>query len=358
MSIRPRIVVKVGTNVITTEAGLLDESVLRSLTDQITELSDAGTDLILVSSGAMAAGRAAVTLSPSLGNVARRQVLASVGQARLMEVYGRLFAGHKRVCAQVLATKEDFRDRQHYLNMRDCFTSLLSEHVIPVVNENDAISVSELMFTDNDELAGLIASMMDAEALILLTSVDGIYTGKPGEPGSELIGTIDGTREWKSYLRAEKSSFGRGGMHTKCRTAEKLADLGIRTHIANGKAPDVLRRLMKGEAMGTTFTAKRGASSVKRWVAGSEGQEKGSVVINICAEERLKDRSKVMSLLPVGVTGIEGEFEKGDVVRIRGEGGKDIGLGIAQMSSGAARECMGKKNQKALIHYDYLFLTA
>ena len=170
--------------------------------------------VILVSSGAVAAGRASVTPTKKLSAVAMRQVLAAVGQAELMHVYGTFFRKQDVTCAQVLATKEDFRDRQHYLNMRDCFTALLQENIVPIVNENDVVSVSELMFTDNDELAALIASMVGADALILLTSVEGIQI--TDEEGTmTVLKTVTGESDWKDHLRQEKSSFGRGGIDRK-----------------------------------------------------------------------------------------------------------------------------------------------
>lgn len=346
---------KVGTNVLTTADGLLNENVMASLVAQIAKVKEGGAQIILVSSGAMAAGRALVKLTKKLSDVGERQVLASVGQAELIHRYGTLFRKHDITCAQVLATKEDFRDRQHYLNMRDCFTALLQEKIVPVVNENDVVSVSELMFTDNDELAALIASMVNADALILLTSVDGIQvTGADGT--SAVLRTADKESDWKDHLRAEKSSFGRGGMQTKCRNARRLATLGVTTYIARGTEPGILRKILAGDPVGTVFPAKKAASSVKRWVAESEGAEKGVVVVNQCAREILGATDKAVSLLPVGIVGIEGEFTKGDVVRIRDDTGKDIGLGIAQYAAGPAREAMGKKGQKALVHYDYLYL--
>lgn len=346
-----RIVVKVGTNVLTTAKGLLDDAILESLTRQLVELRKGGTDVILVSSGAMAAGRATVKPGKKLSNVAARQVLAAVGQVELMHRYSRLFRKEGCICAQVLATKEDFRDRQHYLNMRDCFASLLQEHIIPVVNENDVVSVSELMFTDNDELAGLIAAMVGAEALFLLTSVDGVL-----DDTGAVIPRVHGDADWKKYLKPEKSSFGRGGMHTKCANAQKLTMLGITTHIVRGTEKNLLPRLLSGEALGTVFPAKKAASSVKRWVAESEGREKGIVTINAGAASVITSGTKAASLLPVGIITIDGDFSKGDLLRIRTADGVDIGLGLAQYASGPAREAMGKKGQRPLVHYDYLSL--
>lgn len=357
-----RIVVKVGTNVLTTAEGLLNETVMTSLVEQIADLKKQGIEVILVSSGAMSAGRQILKNRMSLPRasvasrgVAARQVLAAVGQVELMHRYSLKFRKVDCVCAQVLASKEDFRDRQHYLNMRDCFMALLQEKIVPVVNENDVVSVSELMFTDNDELAALIASMVNADALILLTSVDGILI-QNDDGTSAVLRTAEHESDWKSHLRPEKSSFGRGGMQTKCRNAQRLAGLGITTHIAKGTEPDILGKLLSGKEFGTVFPGKKAASSVKRWVAENEGSEKGMVIVNACARDILHSTEKSVSLLPVGIVRIEGDFVKGDVVRIKDEHEKDVGLGIAQYAAGPAREAMGKKNQKALVHCDYLYL--
>ncbi|MEI8230729.1 MAG: glutamate 5-kinase [Candidatus Peregrinibacteria bacterium] len=352
-----RIVVKVGTNVLTTEQGLLNQKILASLVAQITEIKKQGVEVILVSSGAMAAGRALVKSERKPGSVEARQVLAAVGQVHLMHDYSELFSKEQCLCAQVLATKEDFRDRQHYLNMRGCFQALLEDGIVPIVNENDVVSVGELMFTDNDELAGLIASMVDADALILLTSVAGILTGDPEDPATTVLRTITSESDWKKYLRPEKSSFGRGGMHTKCASAEKLAKLGITTHIAMGTEAEILPRILKGEEIGTVFPARKETSSVKRWVAEGEGKEKGIVTINQCAKEVLLSPEKAASLLPVGIVKIDGEFAKGDILRICCEDGSSIGFGIAQYSSVIAKPMIGRKGQKALIHYDYLSIA-
>jgi glutamate 5-kinase len=351
------LVVKVGTNVITREDGLLDPETMAHIARQIAQLRARGIDVILVSSGAMAAGRATLRQSPNMANVGKRQLLAAVGQAALMAVYMELFREHGLTCAQVLATKEDFRDREHYLNMRRCFEALLQEKIIPVVNENDAVSVSELMFTDNDELAGLIASMVDADALVILTDVDGLLSGDPSDPATHVIATLDpASKDWEKYVRPETSAFGRGGMHTKCAVASKVSSLGITTHIINGKKADGLSRAIAGEEIGTTVPARKETSSVKRWVAESAGRERGTVTINQCAVDVLTSAEKAASLLPVGIVGVDGDFEKGDIVRIKSEEGKDIGLGVAQMSASSARTLMGKQKQKPLVHYDYLFL--
>jgi glutamate 5-kinase len=352
-----KIIVKIGTNVITKDDGLLDLQVMQNLVRQIAELKKSGVEVIVVSSGAMGAGRSMLTISDKSNDVVKRQILAAVGQPKLINTYAKLFAEHHYVCAQILATKEDFRDRIHYLNMKNCFTALLQDNIVPIVNENDVVSVTELMFTDNDELAGLIASMMNVEALILLTNVDGIFDGNPNDAGSRLVPTIDSNESnFRSYVSPEKSLFGRGGMLTKCGIGHKMALVGITTHIANGKGENTLLDIYNKKQVGTTFLLQKDASSVKRWIAHSEGFEKGTVYINHGAAIALASKDKAISLLPVGIVKIDGNFEKGDIIRICNEKNDNIGLGLAQYNSQKAVSLVGQKGQKPLIHYDYLFL--
>lgn len=266
-SLYKKIVVKIGTSVITGADGLLDLGVMQGLVDQFIALREKGVELIVVSSGAVGAGRSLIKNIQSRDMVSKRQVWAAVGQARLMATYIKLFAG-KALCAQVLATKEDFKDKVHQLNMKNCFTALLQEKAMPIVNENDVVAVSELMFTDNDELAGLIAAMIGADALIILTDTEGLYTGHPSDKNATLIPAID-TRElnWRSYASDKKTDFGRGGMLTKGDTGHKLATLGIATHLANGRLKDVLLKIvLDKEQIGTKFIPHRRnkVSSVKR----------------------------------------------------------------------------------------------
>ncbi len=293
-----RIVVKIGTNVITRENGLLDLDVLQNIVRQISELKKQHLEIIVVSSGAMGAGRSLVKLSEKSNDVVRRQILASIGQPKLINTYAELFSKYNYICAQILATKEDFRDRIHYLNMKNCFTALLHDNIVPIVNENDVVSVTELMFTDNDELAGLIASMMNVDALVLLTNVNGIYDGNPKDKDAKLISTIDAAKSnFQSYISPEKSLFGRGGMITKCGIGHKMSLVGITTHIANGREENILSDIYNKKQVGTTFLLKKDASSVKRWIAHSEGYEKGSVFINNGAASALTSGNKANSLL-------------------------------------------------------------
>jgi glutamate 5-kinase len=350
------VVIKIGSNVLTGVDTFLDVERVRSLVSQVAALKAQGHDVVLVSSGAVASGRSLVSMDSVQDIVSRRQVLASVGQVKLIATYAELFGANGLTCAQVLVTKEDFRDKRHYANMENCLQTLLRNKIIPIINENDVISVTELMFTDNDELAGLVASMLNAQKLVILTNVNGIYDGPPGEPGSRRITDIS-VKDTMALrgITTVKSSFGRGGMLTKSTIARKLALLGIPVHIADGTMDNVLPRLFSGEDLGTRFVPEKGSSRQKKYIAHADGAVTGDVRIDDGAKEALS-RATPTSLLPVGVTRVTGTFRAGDVIRILDATGRAIGLGKAQMNSEKADELKGRKNQKPLVHYDFLFL--
>lgn len=353
-----RIAVKVGSNVLTRRDGALDVTRMSALVDQIAELHKTGVEIILVSSGAVASGRSEVHSAKKLDSVDQRQLFSAVGQAKLINRYYELFREHGIAVGQVLTMKENFATRRHYLNQKNCMTVMLENGVIPIVNENDTISVSELMFTDNDELSGLIASMMDAQALIILSNIDGIYNGSPADSTSEVIREIGQGKDLSSYIQTSKSSFGRGGMLTKTNIARKVADEGITVIIANGKRDNILVDLIQHpeSTLCTRFIpSAEPVSSIKKWIAHSEGFAKGELHINYCATELLFS-DKAVSILPVGITDVIGEFEKDDIVRIVDFGGKPIGVGKANCDSTQAREAMGKHGKKPVVHYDYLYI--
>ncbi len=351
------IVIKVGTNVLSHSSGLLDHAQCKNLVKQIAAIQQKGWRVILISSGAVGAGRGVFQFSSAPDDVTERQVLSSIGQVLLMQTYVQLFGSHGITCAQVLVTKEDFRDRQHYLNMKHCIEALVRRDIIPILNENDVISIDELMFTDNDELAGLVATMHNVDTLLLLTSVDGVMIkGEDGKRSRVLEKCTPGDSSWHEYLGEETSRFGRGGMRTKCRIAEKMSSLGITTHIFNGKTPNSITRVVNGEALGTTFLPRRKISSIKKWIASAEGREKGIVVINECAKDALRDETQARSLLPIGIVAMKGKFVKGDVIKIENKKGKTIGFGLAQYSSDVVKNNVGKKGKKPFIHYDQLYL--
>lgn len=352
-----RIAVKIGSNVLTQKDGTLDLDRMSSLVNQVSTLMKAGVEIILISSGAVAAGRSEVKTNRKLDSVDQRQLYSAVGQVILINIYGDLFRKNGLTCGQVLTTKESFKSRGHYLNQKNCMTVMLENGVIPIVNENDTISVTELMFTDNDELSGLIATMMDAEALLILSNIDGIYNGNPNDPDSQVIQEIRPETDLKQYIASSKSSFGRGGMLTKSNIARKVAEEGIPVLIANGKKENILPDLLDSSKniLCTTFVANKKASAIKKWIAHSEGFAKGEVHINAgCLEALLKKNAP--SLLPVGITQIVGRFEKGDIVRIFDPNNNQIGVGKAQYGSESAKDVLGKKGEKPFIHYDYLYL--
>jgi glutamate 5-kinase len=351
-----RIVVKIGSNVITQKDGLPDLNRINQLVEQISKIKRQGVEVILVSSGAVASGRSLITISEKFDSIATRQLFASIGQVKLINTYAQQFEKYNILCSQVLVTKEDFRDRLHYLNMKNCLKILLQHHVIPVVNENDVVSVTELMFTDNDELAGLIASMLNAQALIVLTNVDGIYDGDPGDESAKIIEEISGnTIDFSSFVNTDRSQFGRGGMITKSTMSQKVAQLGIAVHIANGTKDNILVDVLENKVAHTHFIPNRSASGKKKWIAHSGNYAKGIVKINAGAKAALTS-AKASSLLPVGVINIISDFKKGEIIKLIDENDKPIGLGIAEYGSDKAAEMIGQKNQKALIHYDYLYL--
>ncbi|MFB9862019.1 glutamate 5-kinase [Rufibacter immobilis] len=353
-----RIIVKIGSNVLTQQDGMPDEARMQHLVEQVAALKQQGKEVIVVSSGAVASGRSLIQLANRTDAVSARQLLAAVGQVKLINTYSQFFSDHGLVSAQVLVTKEDFRDRGHYLNMKNCFQVLLQNNVVPIVNENDVISVTELMFTDNDELAGLIASMLNADALLILSNVNGIYNGDPKDSASQVILEIDAsTTGFSSFVSTQRSQFGRGGMITKCHMARKVAQLGIPVHIANGKKQNVLLELLKGEVEHTRFVPDKSASGKKKWIAHSGTFAKGVIKINEGARAALCTSRKAISLLPVGVLHIEGDFQKGDIVKLIDEQQRELGFGIAEYGSEKALERVGQQKQKPLVHYDYLFLN-
>ncbi|EFI73001.1 MULTISPECIES: glutamate 5-kinase [Segatella] len=353
-----RIVVKVGSNVLTRDDGKLDVTRMSAIVDQIVWLKKNGHEIILVSSGAMACGRNELKVENKLDSVEQRQLFSALGQVKLIGLYYDLFREFNIHVGQVLTMKESFSTRGEYLNQRACMNVMLKNDVIPIVNENDTVSVTELMFTDNDELSGLIASMMDCDTLIILSNVDGIYNGDPKEPHTRVIPMVNYDRDLDEYIQETKSGFGRGGMITKTRIARKVAEEGVRVIIANGKTENILVDLITHpqETMHTEFRPNPNPTSqVKKWIAHSEDFAKGKIHINAKAEEILKGE-KAASLLLVGVTSIEGVFEEGDIINVVDDKDKVIAVGRSSYSSEEAIKLIGEHDIKPLIHYDYLYM--
>ncbi|MDH4018730.1 MAG: glutamate 5-kinase [Xanthomonadales bacterium] len=354
-----RIVVKIGSQVLCDPAGSLNRDVLANLVNQLTGLQAEGWQVLLVSSGAVAAGKGLV--SEQLGRiadpVARKQVLAAAGQVRLMETYRELFAQQALTIAQVLATKNDFQTRRHYLNMRGCIEALLKAGIVPVINENDVVSVTELMFTDNDELAGLLAGMVKAEILCLLSTVPGVYDGDPDDPATQCIKVWDDDQyQIDDIVSRGTSALGRGGMHNKLAVARKVARLGTEVVIADGTDPQIMSKILGEQETGTHFPVIGEASPAKRWLASADDHATGSVTVNQGAEDALLDSNRLASVLLVGIEAVDGDFSRGDVIQILNASGKVLGCGQARYDHNDAKNLMGQRGHKPLIHYDYLYL--
>ncbi|MCQ2210574.1 MAG: glutamate 5-kinase [Paludibacteraceae bacterium] len=354
-----RIAIKIGSNVLTAKEGGLDLDRIKQLVSQVSKLRRQGYDVIMISSGAVAAGRALIS-DDKLDAVSARQLFSAIGQAKLINHYHDFFEEEGLVCGQVLTTKESLSTRSYYLNQRHCIEVMLQHGVIPIVNENDTISVTELMFTDNDELSGMVATMMDAEKLIILSNIDGIYDGNPSDPNSSVIREVfPGKRDLSNYIQTSKSTYGRGGMQTKTNIASKVADEGLEVIIANGKKDDILLKLLlsQEDIICTRFLPSlEPASSIKKWIAHSDGFARGTVTINEGAKKALLEDDAATSILFVGVVNIEGDFEKDDIVKVIDEKGNQIGVGMVQYKSNDAQKLIGTKGKKPIIHYDYLYL--
>ena len=349
-----RVVIKVGSRVIS-EGGRLNEERVQSIASEISELRARGIEVVLVTSGATSTGKGLLSVDAKTHSLDDRQVYASVGQIRLMYLYAKYFSDLGHLCGQILVTKGDFRDKRHYANIKNCFQNLLRKWIIPVVNENDAIAISQLIFSDNDELAGLIASQLNADAVIILTSVDGVMTSENGMPVVVPEVHADNQSDVERHIDASMSASGRGGMKTKFSIAKKLMKQGIVTHIVNGTLDRCIVGIIDGGSKGTKFVPERKLSAVKRRLAHAEGFSSGVAYINEGAERILTTRRSA-SLLPIGVSKIDGDFKKGDIIEVMNESGRHVGYGISQYDAPDALKALGKKGERALIHCDYLLV--
>ncbi|STX51403.1 proB glutamate-5-kinase [Legionella busanensis] len=353
-----KIVIKIGTQSILKSDGTPIESILVTIVDQIAKLLNDKHQVILVSSGAVGSGRkiSKSFLQKSSNTVGEKQLLASIGQPELINIYSSLFKSENILVSQLLLTKQDFQTRQHYLNIARLLQELSKhQNIIPIINENDSVAIEELMFTDNDELAGLIAAQVNADQLIILTNVDGVFTGDPKHPDSKLIHFIDPNQGWPT-VSTSKSSLGRGGMLSKLSTARKMSSLGITTTIANINTDSIISRLVNKESLGTSILAKKKTSNIKRWIALHNKKQLPAIIINDNLLSLLKESKRIISILPVGIMNITGEWKKGDLVDILNSRNEKVGMGLARYDDKRLEEYLGEKNKPAFIHYDYLHI--
>ena len=330
-----RVVVKAGTAVLTGGSDRLAMEVMAGLVEELSRLHASGAEVILVTSGAVAAGRHALGMPRERKDIPFRQVLAAVGQSQLMHVYRQLFEHHGIGVAQALLTWKDLSDRQSYLSVRNTLMALLELRVVPVLNENDVVAVDEIgeVFGDNDTLSALVAGLVDADLLAILTDTEGLYTGDPRiDPEARLIPRVEKVDQALEALAGRhRNPLARGGMSTKLEAAKLATSSGITVVICDGRQTDVLSRLAQGEEVGTTFmpTASR-MESRKRWML-SGLSARGEIVVDQGAFLALRDQNR--SLLPAGITEVEGGFHRGDTVHVVGPVGEKVACGIANYSS-------------------------
>jgi glutamate 5-kinase len=340
------VVVKVGTNVLTDPAGMLDRGRVQSLADQVQSLRTAGRRVVVVSSGAIGAGVGQLGLGKRPTDLRHLQACAAVGQSVLMRAYQEALAPHGVHPAQMLLTAGDFDHRTRYLNVRNTILSLLEWECLPVINENDTVSVAEIRFGDNDHLAAMVTNLLQAPLLILLTNVDGLYSTDPtNDPTAQLLTTvpmIDGAVA--GFAGATKSVLGTGGMRSKLRAARLVTASGESVIMANGAVPNILDRIFAAEPVGTLFLPHGGALSArKRWI-GTTARPRGKLVTDAGAREAVQGKNK--SLLPIGVLQVAGLFGKGDVVTLCDSAGKEYARGLCNYTSADADRICGLRTEQ------------
>lgn len=362
-------VVKVGTSVLTGPDGVLDPARVGHLAEEICAVMDSGRRVALVSSGAVGAGIGRLGLGRRPDNLPQLQAAAAVGQAYLIRAYDDCLRKHGRHAAQLLLTHEDFDSRPRYLNMRNTLTALFEYNAVPVINENDTISVDEIKFGDNDRLAAMVTNLLQAPLLVILSVVDGLCKGDPGPSGEgevlPLVSILDD--EVLGLAGDSKSTLGTGGMRSKLQAARLVTQAGGSVIIASGKKHQPLTRILAGESVGTLFLA-RGATQAarKRWI-GLTARPRGHLVVDPGARKAIESGTK--SLLAIGVVDVVGDFDKGDVLAVRDLDGHEFARGLTNYATTEARQIQGLRTEQArkalgitaayneIIHKDNLVLT-
>ena len=363
------IVVKVGTRVLTGAGGLLNRERVETLAEELHQLMETGRKVALVTSGAVGAGLGQLKLDKRPANLAQLQAVAAVGQSHLMEAYDRGLRAHGRHAAQVLLTAHDLDDRTAYLNVRNTIRALFEFGAVPIINENDTVSVDELMttFGDNDRLAAMVTNLIRAPLLVLLSDVDGLYDGDPRDAGSKLVPTV--TRLDESIfglVRDRATGTSKGGMASKLEAARIATAAGENVIIANGRTPGVLAKIAGGQEVGTLFLAGGQAlRSFKRWI-GFTAQPRGVLVLDAGAREAVEKKGK--SLLAIGVAGASGSFKKGDVVSLTDAAGLEFARGLTNyavddllrikgLKTDQIAGVLGRLPYQEVIHRDNMALT-
>lgn len=341
------VVVKVGTRVLTRPGGTLDDERITLLAEELNQIRESGRKVILVSSGAVGSGMGILGLTKRPADLAHLQAVAAVGQTRLIETYDRVFRKHGRHAAQVLLTAEDVDDRTRYLNVRNTLLTLLEYNAIPIINENDTVSVAELQttFGDNDRLAALVTTLVRAPLLVIFSDVDGLFDGDPKEPTSHLIPTVSSFDDKiQSYVCDKLTGLSKGGMASKLKAAKLVTAAGENVIIASGRTPGLLPRIMAGELIGTLFVAQgKTTSQLKRWL-GSSARLRGKVFLDAGAEQAIAVSGR--SLLAIGISKCEGSFDKGDLISICAADGREIARGLTNYSAADLERIKGLKSDR------------
>lgn len=362
-----RIVVKVGSSLVTNEGRGVDAEAIANWSRQLASLANEGRELVMVSSGAIAEGMKRLGWTTRPKELHELQAAAAVGQMGLAQMYESQLSAQGMASAQVLLTHADLADRERYLNARSTLLTLLAHRVLPVINENDTVVNDEIKFGDNDTLGALVANLVEADALVILTDQRGLYSADPRkDPTARFIDNAEaGDAELERMAGGAGSSLGRGGMITKILAAKRAAGSGAGTVIAWGREPDVLLRLARGEAIGTALhAATPKLAARKQWMV-DHLQMRGAVVVDDGAA--LKVRAEGKSLLPIGVTGVQGDFHRGDVIAILAPDGTELARGLANYSAAESRliarkpssefeALLGYAAEPELIHRDNLVL--
>ena len=363
-----RIVVKVGSSLVTNDGRGLDEAAIGEWSRQLSQLVRGGREVIMVSSGAIAEGMKRLGWRNRPNEIHELQAAAAVGQMGLAQMYETKLREHGLGSAQVLLTHADLADRERYLNARSTLLTLLKLGVVPVINENDTVVTDEIKFGDNDTLGALVANLVEADALVILTDQKGLFTADPRrDPGAVFVHEAKaGDPALEAMAGGAGSSLGRGGMITKILAAKRAAGSGASTVIAWGREPDVLLRLTQGEAIGTLLVAQTQKNQArKQWIA-DHLQLRGSVTVDPGAVQQLRAGGK--SLLPIGMTAVEGNFSRGDVIAVCDPQGLEVARGLANYASAEARlicrkpssefaKLLGYISEPEMVHRDNLVLT-
>ncbi|MEA3407876.1 MAG: glutamate 5-kinase [Chloroflexota bacterium] len=350
-----RVVVKVGTSTLTAQSDCLNPPRMVDLVRQLSQLRNAGADIVLVSSGAQQAGRERLGYPEERKSIPFKQMLAAVGQGRLMHLWEQYFDLYGIIVAQVLLTRQDIEDRQRYLNARDTLESLLERGIVPIVNENDAVATEEIKVGENDTLSAMVANVIEADLLVLLTDTDGLYTSDPSvAPGAELLERVDRVDE-KLYDLAKdtRSELGTGGMYTKVLAADMATRGGTSVVIANGGRENVLSGIWSRTIPATWFPSRiTPTEGRKRWLL-AQSVTAGSVVVDEGAARAVMEAGR--SLLPVGIVRVEGDFERGAIISVRRPNGEEIARGLSNYTSSGLRRILGQQSRDIgeILGYDY-----